>query len=98
MLEGSTSFRHGPNLEHLDTDWLKQHWIAADGLGLAIAAKKREFDDAASELGLRGLVPEELIPREIAAAMQAEEIAASGKPEAAEFKKLAKDVNKACGL
>jgi hypothetical protein len=34
----------------------------------------------------------------LAASMKSEEIAASGKPEAAEFKKLAKDVNKACGL
>jgi len=30
--------------------------------------------------------------------MKADEIAQSGKPEADEFKKLGKDINKACGL
>jgi hypothetical protein len=34
----------------------------------------------------------------IAASMKAEEIAASTRPEAAEFKKIAQDVKKACGL
>ena len=34
----------------------------------------------------------------IAASMKAEEIASSNRPEAAEFKKIDKDVKKACGL
>ena len=34
----------------------------------------------------------------LAASMKADEIAESGKPESAEFKRLGKDVKKACGL
>lgn len=66
--------RRGRNLGHLDTESLKQHWIAALTAWVTHRSQEttRGFEDAASELGLRGLVPDELIPREIAAAMRAE--------------------------
>jgi hypothetical protein len=77
--------RRGRNLEHLDTESLKQHWIAALTAWFSHRSQEttRGFDDAASELGLRGLVPEELIPREIAAALQAEMDRDMDDPEAA---------------
>ena len=77
--------RRGRNLEHLDTESLKRHWIAALTAWFSHRSQEttRGFDDAASELGLRGLVPEELIPREIAAAMQAEMDRDMDDPEAA---------------
>ena len=66
--------RRGRHLEHLDTDALKQHWIAALTSFFHDRSPEpmRGLDDATSELGLRGLSPEALVPPEIWAAMQAE--------------------------
>jgi hypothetical protein len=66
--------RRGRHLEHLDTDALKQHWIAAltSFFHDRSPERIRGLDDATSELGLRGLSRDALVPPEIWAAMQAE--------------------------
>lgn len=76
--------RRGRHLEHLDTDALKQHWIAALTSFFHDRSPEpiRRLDDATSELGLRGLSPEALVPPEIWAAMQAEIAQDRDDPEA----------------
>jgi hypothetical protein len=76
--------RRGRHLEHLDTDALKQHWIAALTSFFHDRSPEpmRGLDDATSELGLRGLSPEALVPPEIWAAMQAEIAQDRDDPEA----------------
>lgn len=76
--------RRGRHLEHLDTDALKQHWIAAltSFFHDRSPERMRGLDDATSELGLRGLSPDALVPPEIWAAMQAEIAQDRDDPEA----------------
>jgi hypothetical protein len=76
--------RRGRHLEHLDTDALKQHWITAltSFFHDRSPERMRGLDDATSELGLRGLSPDALVPSEIWAAMQAEIAQDRDDPEA----------------
>jgi hypothetical protein len=53
---------------------------------------------AQARIAIKGSKPGKMNTLCLAAEMRAEEIAGSGKPEAAEFKKLDKDVKRACGL
>jgi hypothetical protein len=73
----------GRHLEHLDTASLNEHWIVAltSWFHDRSPERTREFEDASSELGLRGLSSDELMPPEIWAAMQAEIAQDRGDPE-----------------
>jgi hypothetical protein len=53
---------------------------------------------AQARIAIKGSKPGKMNTLCLAASMKADEIAQSGKPEADEFKKLGKDINKACGL
>ncbi|HEY7371803.1 MAG TPA: hypothetical protein VIF57_06460 [Polyangia bacterium] len=52
---------------------------------------------AQARIAIKGSKPGKMNTLCMAASMKADEIAQSGKPEADEFKKLGKDINKACG-
>jgi hypothetical protein len=84
-LEATQAYlRRGRHLEHVDTDSLKQHWIAALTSWWHDRSPERMhgLDDATSEFGLRGLSPDALVPPEILAAMQAEIAQDGDDPEA----------------
>ena len=53
---------------------------------------------AEAKIAIKNSKPGKMDSLCIAASMKAEEIASSNRPEAAEFKKIDKDVKKACGL
>jgi hypothetical protein len=53
---------------------------------------------AEAKIAINNSKPNKMDSLCIAASMKAEEIAGSDRPEAAEFKKIDKDVKKACGL
>ena len=53
---------------------------------------------AEAKIAIKNSKPNKMDSLCIAASMKAEEIAGSDRPEAAEFKKIDKDVKKACGL